>query len=63
MEVSSQLHVPAALQPAKYSWVAIELETGWAPEPVRMLWTREIALVPSENQTPAVQHVARHYAD
>jgi hypothetical protein len=30
----------------------------WAPEPVRMLWSREIPVTLAGNQTPAVQPVA-----
>jgi hypothetical protein len=38
MEVSGQLHVPAALPPGKKPPVAMEEEGGWAPELVWMLW-------------------------
>jgi hypothetical protein len=37
MEISGQLHAPAALFPGKEPLVPIEWEAGWAPEP---LWTR-----------------------
>jgi hypothetical protein len=37
MEVSGQLHEPAALPPEKEPLVPIEYEAGWAPEP---FWTR-----------------------
>jgi len=37
MEVSDQLHAPAALPPGKESAVSIGQEAGWAPDPV---WKR-----------------------
>jgi hypothetical protein len=37
MEVSGQLHVPAALPPRKEPFIPVEQEAGWAPEQV---WTR-----------------------
>jgi hypothetical protein len=37
MEVSGQLHAPAALPPGKGPLVPIGQEAGWAPEP---FWTR-----------------------
>jgi hypothetical protein len=33
MEVSGQLHAPAALLPGKQPLVPIRKEAGWAPEP------------------------------
>jgi hypothetical protein len=36
MEVSGQLHAPAALPPGKEPLVSIGQEAGWAPEP---FWT------------------------
>jgi hypothetical protein len=38
LEVSGQLHAPAALPPGKEPPVPIGLETGWAPEPVWTTW-------------------------
>jgi hypothetical protein len=37
MEMSGQLHAPAALLPGKEPLVPIGYEAGWAPEP---FWTR-----------------------
>jgi len=37
MEVSGQLHAPAALSPRKEFLVPIGQEAGWAPE---LAWTR-----------------------
>jgi len=34
MEVSGQLHAPAALSPGKEPLVSIVQEAGWAPEPL-----------------------------
>jgi hypothetical protein len=55
MEVTGQLHVPAALPSAKQPALPRELEAGWAPEPTLMLWRMEKSLF------PAIQPVARHY--
>jgi hypothetical protein len=41
MEVSGQLHVPAALPLGKEPTVPTGQEAGWAPEPVWTLWRRE----------------------
>jgi hypothetical protein len=41
MEVSGQLHVPAALTPRKKSPVAIGHQVGWAKKPVWALLRRE----------------------
>jgi hypothetical protein len=60
MEVSGELHAPVALPMEKELPVPIGQEAGWAPEPVG---TREKSLAPVGNRTPAVQPVARRYAD
>jgi hypothetical protein len=66
MEVSGQLHTPAALPPGKEPPVPIAQEAGWASEPV---WTRcpwEKFPAPAGNQTPnhsIVQPVASCYTD
>jgi hypothetical protein len=52
MEVSGQLHAPAAL-----SLVPIGYEAGWAPEPIWTLWRGEKSYT-ARNQTQAVQPVA-----
>jgi hypothetical protein len=54
MEVSGQLHVPAALLAEKEAPVPLSMEVGWAAEPVWTLWSREISHAPAENRTPAV---------
>jgi hypothetical protein len=41
MEVSGELHAPAALPPGKKAQMSITYEAGWAPEPVRSLCRRE----------------------
>jgi len=45
MEMSGQLHAPAALLP-----VPTELEVGWAPEPVWTRWRRRKAPAPAGNR-------------
>jgi hypothetical protein len=57
MEVSGQLHAPAALSSRKESSVPIAQGIGWAPEPVWTPW-REKSLAPAGNRPPAVQPVA-----
>jgi hypothetical protein len=63
MEVSSQLHAPAALPPGTELPVPIEYEAGWAPEPVWTRWWREKFPVPAGSQTPIVQPVVSRYTD
>jgi hypothetical protein len=63
MEVSGQLHTPAALLLGKEHPVPIGYEAGCAPEPVWTLWSREKSLAPAGNRTPAFQPVAHRYAD
>jgi hypothetical protein len=63
MEVSGQLHAPAALFPGEQPPVPIVYEAGKAQEPVWRLWRREKFLVPAGNQTLAVQLVVRCYTD
>jgi hypothetical protein len=41
MEVGGQLHTPATLALGKEPTAPTEYETGWALEPVLMLWRRE----------------------
>jgi len=47
MEVSGQLHAPAAL-----NLLPFKEEAGWAPELVRTLWRRENIPAPVVNPTP-----------
>jgi hypothetical protein len=53
MEVSGQLHDPAALHPEKETPVP----TGWALEPVWTRWRGEKILASVENRTLVVQPV------
>jgi hypothetical protein len=52
MEVSGQLHAPAALPQGKQLPLAIVYEAAWAQEQVWMLWRREKSLSHTENRTP-----------
>jgi hypothetical protein len=36
-------------------------KSGWAPETVWALWSREKSLAPARNENPTLQHLARHY--
>jgi hypothetical protein len=63
MEVSGELHAPAAVQSGNEPPIPIGYEAGWASESVWMLWSKEESLASAENQTPAVCPVARHYTD
>jgi hypothetical protein len=51
MEVSGQLHAPAALLVGKELLIPIVQEAGWAPEPVRTRWWREKFPAPAGNRT------------
>jgi hypothetical protein len=57
MEVSGELHSPAALPPGKQSTASIgrQIRSG--------LWRRESSPTPSGNLTPAAQPVARRCTD
>jgi hypothetical protein len=61
MEVSSQLHTPAASPPEKEPLVPIGQEAGWVPEPVWMRWRREKFPAPVGIGTPIIQSVAKRY--
>jgi hypothetical protein len=60
MDVSGQLHAPAALPPGKVHPPPIGQEAGWAPEPVWTLWRREKSYTCQE-WNPAFQPVAHRY--
>jgi len=57
MEVSGQLHAPAALPQGKEPLTPIEQETRWAPGPVWTRWWREKSPAPTGTQIP--DHPAR----
>jgi hypothetical protein len=57
MKVSGPPHTPAALPLRKGPPVPIGDDTGWTPESVWTLWSREKSLAPARNQTPAIQPV------
>jgi hypothetical protein len=59
MEVSGQLHAPAALHPGAEPPVLIRQVAGWVPKPVWTLWSRENL----GNRNPAFRPVARHCTD
>jgi hypothetical protein len=63
MEMSGQLHAPAALPLGKEPLVPIGQEAGWAPEPFWTRWFREKFPAPTGNLTPIVQPVAQRYTD
>jgi hypothetical protein len=55
MEVSGQLHAPAALVQRKKPAPPTGQEAGSAPQPVWTLRRRQAFLAPPGNRTPAVQ--------
>jgi hypothetical protein len=65
MEVSGQLHVPAALPPGKEPLVPTGQEVGWTPEPVWMIWRRGNSWPYQDlNSDPSVvQPIASHYTN
>jgi hypothetical protein len=58
MEVSGQLHAPAALLPGKEPSEPIGQEAGWTQEAFWTLWRREKSYT-AGNRTQVVQLVAR----
>jgi hypothetical protein len=63
MEVSGQLHIPAALPQGERAHVTTGEGAGWVAEPVWTLRRNEKFLIPTGNRTTAVQIVARRYTD
>jgi hypothetical protein len=65
LEVSGQLHAPAALPPGKEPRVPTGYEVGWTPEPGWKTWRRENSWpyrVPNSDPS-VVQPVASRYTD
>jgi hypothetical protein len=65
MEVSGQLHAPAALPPGQEPLVPIGQEAGWAPEPFWTRWWKEKFPAPAGNRTleprPSSPWPSRYY--
>jgi hypothetical protein len=61
MEVSGQLHTPAALPQGNEPLVPIAYEAGWAPERVWTRRWREKLLAPPGLEPPIIQPVAQRY--
>jgi hypothetical protein len=51
MEASNQIHAPASLLPENQALVHNEHESGWAPEPTRILQRRQKSLPISGNKS------------
>jgi hypothetical protein len=62
VEVSGQLHAPAALSTWQKPPVLIRQEAGWAPQPIWTLWRREKSCT-AEKRTQVIQPVARRCTD
>jgi hypothetical protein len=60
LEVSGQLHAPAALPPGKEPPVPIGQEVGWTSEPVKWKFLTPPGL---EQDSSVVQPVASRYTD
>jgi hypothetical protein len=58
MEVSGQLHAPAALDTEKEPPVPTGYEAGWVPESVWAQWRGEKFPCTAENRTLVVQPIA-----
>jgi hypothetical protein len=56
MEMSGQLHAPAALPAVKEPTILIEEEDGWALERVWTLWNKENSIDRDRNRTLAVSY-------
>jgi hypothetical protein len=63
MEMSCLFHAPDALCPGKQPPAPIVQETGWVPEPIWTLWSREKSVTPAKNRIPAVYAIACRYTD
>jgi hypothetical protein len=65
MELSGQLHAPAALPPEEEQSVLIGEEVKWTPEPVWTTWRREICwpYQDSKSDPSVAQPVASRYTD
>jgi hypothetical protein len=63
MEMSSQLHAPAALPLGMEPPVTVGKEGGWALPQSQTGWCKEKSLSPARNQTLAVQPIVHHYTD
>jgi hypothetical protein len=51
MEVTGQLHAPAAFSQGKSPWYPFD-EAGWTSEPIWTLWKRDKSLTPAGNRNP-----------
>jgi hypothetical protein len=65
MEVSGQLHAPAAFHPWKDPQVPIGQEVGWTSEPVWTIWRRKNSWPyrDSNSDPSVVQPVASRYTN
>jgi hypothetical protein len=63
MEVSGQLHAPAALSPGENLLVPTGWEVGWIPTGLESVKQKQKFLAPVGNRTPDVQAIARCYTN
>jgi hypothetical protein len=60
--MSGKLHASATLPLMKELLISLG-QTGWAPEPIWMVWRGEESLAPPENQMPVLCSVAPFAVD
>jgi hypothetical protein len=63
MEVSGQLHVPAASPSGKESHLPSQYEAEKVQRSIWTLWSRDKSLVPTGNRNPAGLSVGLRYTD
>jgi hypothetical protein len=63
MEVSGQLHAPAALAPGKELPILIRYEACWVPQAVWTLWRKENSGIPMNEPGPPSPYAVTELSD